>query len=41
MDNVAPWFVLFKQMNGNKTKKIFGQMYFELKRSLNVKINKS
>jgi len=41
MDNVAPWFVLFEQMNDNETKKIFGQIYFEVKKSLNVKIKKN
>ena len=40
MANVAPWFVLFEQMNDNETKKIFGQIYFEVKKSLNVKIKK-
>ena len=41
MDNMAPWFVLFEQMNDNETKKIFGQIYFEVKKSLNVKIKKN
>ena len=41
MDNMAPWFVLFEQMNDNETKKIFGQIYFEVKKSLNVKIKRA
>ena len=40
MDNVAPRFVLFKQMNDNETKKVFEQMYFEVKKSSYVKIKK-
>ena len=40
MDSVTPWFVLFKQTNGNKTKNIWTNV-FEVKKSLNVNIKKS
>ena len=40
MDSVAPWFVLFKQTNDNKTKNIWTNV-FEVKKSLNVNIKKS